>query len=39
MRVTNTKVLRTESFLEQYNTTMELGKLSLDGESSFDNMD
>lgn len=37
MRVTNTKVMRTEFFLEQHNTTMEeLGELSLDGETSFD---
>lgn len=37
MRVTNTKVMRTESFLAQYNTTMEeLKEISLDGESSFE---
>ena len=37
MRVTNTKVMRTESFLAQYNTTMEeLKAISLDGESSFE---
>lgn len=36
MRVTNTKVMHTEAFLEQHNTTMEeLGELSLDGETSF----
>lgn len=37
MRVTNTKVMRTESFLAQYNITMEeLKEISLDGESSFE---
>ena len=37
MRVTNTKVMRTESFLAQYSTTMEeLKAISLDGESSFE---
>lgn len=37
MRVTNTRVMRTESFLAQYNTTMEeLKEISLDGESSFE---
>ena len=33
MRVTNTKVIRTESFLEQYNTTMELREKSVIGLS------
>lgn len=37
MRVTNTKVMSTESFLAQYNITMEeLKEISLDGESSFE---
>ena len=37
MRVTNTKVMHTDSFLEQHNITMEeLKELSLDGETSFD---
>ncbi|MGN0249874.1 MAG: hypothetical protein ACI4EH_00710 [Oliverpabstia sp.] len=37
MRVTNTKVMRTESFLAQYNITKEeLKEISLDGESSFE---
>lgn len=37
MRVTNTKVMRTEAFLEQHNTTMEeLKEISLDGETSFE---
>lgn len=37
MRVTNTKVMRTESYLAQYNITMEeLKEISLDGESSFE---
>lgn len=37
MRVINTKVMRTESFLAQYNTTVEeLKEISLDGESSFE---
>lgn len=37
MRVTNTQVMRTESFLEQHNFTMEeLEELSLDSEISFD---
>lgn len=37
MWVTNTKVMRTESFLAQYNITMEeLKEISLDGESSFE---